>query len=447
LGLALVAAVALAACAGLYLGAEMWKGYESSRLATDLEGRMAADRLSAEDKDQIEARLEELQNRDPARAHGARTLYLDKLLQIGNPVQTQLATPDLERLQRVVVTLAGASPRSAPLLQRQDRWERFQQLAAPYTHSTSLYFLLRPDPLRIANLEKVVKIQRLLAPPGAAVGPEFELMRAHFVEGNLDQARAIAAKLLAEDSLSLAWRMNILRDYVWLAAQQGGPKSLTDAQEQVEKGLAIGRGGPPAYQSLLVERARLLAIAQLYDQAERALEEYFGLMQTGQLVLRFHEEMEPDLQGSNDPRDNVPGLFFLEASLLSGFLREHRGDAKGARAAWEFGFQSTRRSRVGAYYEAAVLGSLCQQITLKDVSVMIGHTEKGARAQGPAPIATWLYEELTKTVLNPRLYTALLNVPAVLNQSWVSDRGKDWARRIAFRQLSLKEFTTIQVRL
>src|SRR6202040_994031 len=66
----------------------------------------------------------------------------------------------------------------------------------------------------------------------------------------------------------------------------------------------------------LVERARLHAALEKWDEAERDLDRFFAL-QSEQARRSYH--------------------FHAAACLLQGFLRERRGDQAGALAAWRRG--------------------------------------------------------------------------------------------------------------
>jgi hypothetical protein len=421
------------------LAVTWWRQHQSRGIAARIVALLASDHLPAKDKDRVEAELRGLAAYDPLRGREYGEKYLDQLLakQGAEPITVDR---DLERLEWLVSFLEPARGLFGP-----ERWEQFIDMTAPYTRSGSVYFLVRPDRRRLTTrLERAVRLGVRVGPGAKVVGMKFELLRNHFALGNIERAREIAEEMLATSALSADWRMIFLRDYVWLAVQDGNGDlySISRAQEEVEKTLAQARTGDPAYWSLLVERARLLAVQEnlgikgLSDLPERALDEYFAKVDQRAIDLHFGEP-----HGTDIPRDNVPGLFFLDASLLRGFLCLRKGDAAGAQKAWRRGFSDSRFQRVGAYYEGAVLGSLCEEIEIWDTLFMIRESLRGMSVAGVshnrAPATASLQNELSGL----RSVAAVRAATTILNRSWASERGREYARRIVFRKMPLSEFT------
>src|SRR5262249_30734963 len=161
------------------------------------------------------------------------------------------------------------------------------------------------------------------------------------------------------------WRLVVLRDYVWLAIHSEKPDLLDAARRRVDL-LLDGAHYRPEFLSLFVERARLQAARQFYDQAGRTLDEYLARADRTGPAPQFGSPRTADERLGEGPPDNVPALFFLEACLLRGFLWELEKRPAEAQRVWAAGFEAVRHKRVGAYYEAAVLGSLSQRLEASD---------------------------------------------------------------------------------
>jgi hypothetical protein len=436
---------------GILYGRQRWRTLERDELVGGIRSALAAGEI-----DRAEDLLVKLEHLDPERANDEVEKLIDTLLHLDRPSAGGSLTPeDLGRLNRAIVRLAGRDPGRAASLRRADRWERFRSLA-PYSQTGSLFFFVKPDPDRVAALEQVVSIAERLSSGTETAGVKQELLRAYFVAGDLHRAKRVAEGLLDGNGLSPTWRMTILRDYVWLAIQlsdqTGDPEPLGKAKHYVESSL---RGRRPECLSLLVEQAHLLAAEESYLQAEQALNEYFGDEKKGKegtLRIDFDSDWSDESRPEGAPPDNVKVLFFLDASLLRGFLLERRAWEKGAKpeevakaqqdakSAWEYGFVKVRGAEgpAKAYYEAAVLGSLCDELGFLDATFMALRSASGANFKRDSPVAAGLEKQVWK---------AVPFVTTVLRKAWQSPRGQEYARRIAFRRLSFGEFTHTHFRL
>lgn len=439
LAICLLAVISIAML-GLF-AAKLHRDHVRKRLVESITNEWRSSHLTPEVLDRIERQLNELEKLDLLQSVALRQEYLDNVLQSKSATSGRLSSSELKRIDRIVSRLSNVS--SNATIATHERWEQFRRLAAPYTHSTSLYFLFRPDRERIPNLERVARIQRHLAPTGASAGVRFELFRAYVVDNRLLEGKEVAEELLEERSLSPLWRVNTLRDYVWLAAQLHDPDILSRAEKLADDALK-NSGTEPIYLSMYVEKARIQAMRNLFFEAEETLEIYFRLIDEGKIDLRFDEE-PITYQDADSPRDNIVAAMFLDASILKGFLLERQG--KSARDAWSSAYALCHGTRVGTYYEGAVLGSLCRDISREDALEMVLQTEKGAAIQGPTPAMARLRAEIWKTSSIPRVSVAISLTTSILNRSWSSDRGHDFAREIAFRELSFAEFSTLQIRL
>lgn len=449
---------ALAATAALLLLLAVISGrffYEvmiRERMVNGLAGLLRNNPLKTHDKDEIERQLRDLEARAPVAAAEQHANYIRTLVQIEDPRKPEALVPeDLNRLEWSVSRLASLDPDRFSSSWRNQVLQDFRARAAPFSQSGSLYVFVRPDENLIRNRESVTRIEELLAPGTSSAAIRWELLKAYFAQGNLLRAEEIASALLARTNLSPAWRMIFLRDYVWIAIQLGDQRKLDRAQAWIEEALGSDPAGDSPYLSLLVENARLLAARQLYDDADRVLDVYFDHYRKGNLRL------ELDAASSTDPRlgegpngENIPVLFFLEGSLLKGFIAEQGGMSERARTRareiWSEGFQAVRGHRAATPYEGAMLASLSGRLEWDDARGMLNFTSDSVNAsQGDSPVARQLKEAVLRNPL--KFMPAPQFIEKVLRGSWQSPRGHEYARRIVFRQLSYGEYVHIQLQL
>lgn len=176
---------------------------------------------------------------------------------------------------------------------------------------------------------------------------------------------------------------------------------------------------------LLVERARLHAALKMWDDAEKDLDHFFRE------------------QGKTSKRNYTVNA---EACLLQGFLRERCGDLEGAQASWRRGLLSywlnnypdspaVEHGGTTALYRL-MLGGLTGEITDQDVEEVL--------SQSLTP-----YEDAPAEVYGgsqAARFAKLLNLrAAVFREMWRTPRGREWARLIAFSDLSIAEFVRMPV--
>jgi predicted Ser/Thr protein kinase len=374
------------------IGVLGWKSYDKARrdrLIQTVGQLLKEGPLTSDRKGQIETILAELDRDYPSAADAPRKDYVaalvqtvDRLLKEGpltndrkRQIQTVLAELDrdyrsaadaprkdyvaaliadafeavsrhsdrlyLETIRREVDILADRDPARIESLRRTGAWEQFVAVALPYLHSGSYYSFLRPDPLRIDNLEQVVAIDGRLRAAGASIPAEIELFRAYFArwdekQGDPQRARELVARLADRADLSPAWRMTVLRDYAWLAIWSSTPSPSTqrplvdEVLVRVDAALALDPSTDSVYLPLLVEKARLLATKDQNSAALHILDQYFEHRKAGHLRLEFGQTDKLDTRlGERPAADNLPARFFLDACLLRGFLAERLSDRKG----------------------------------------------------------------------------------------------------------------------
>jgi hypothetical protein len=328
---------------------------------------------------------------------------------------------------------------------RQVEWELLKQLSkedralilrllTPYSQSGSLYFLLEPAE-RVRELERVVRIQALLASPGLSpVAPKHELMRAQMAVGELKAAELLADDLLARQDLSVSWRLAIVRDWVWLLITLNEPpERLNNAVRRLEGWWTAARTAVTKEGlGLLVGRAQLHIALQEWGRAAEDLNEYFEVPP----AARAFDVLEWGGPDGDRLADNTPALLYLDACLLQGFLLDRGNKRTEATAAWEKGFLTARGTALWTAYEAAVLGSLSGRLDEDDAKAMVQNTVERSKIQGKGE-----YLKLLELVfkISPRFVTT------VLRDSWAIGQGRAATRRLAYRQMPFGEFVRAQI--
>jgi tetratricopeptide (TPR) repeat protein len=219
----------------------------------------------------------------------------------------------------------------------------------------SVNLLRRPDPANVARLKQAADLPELLDPEISRL----YLIRAYESLEQFDDAVAVAERMLDENLNLFSWRPPLLiQSYSTLMRMRNQPQPALDAVH----GLLLDREGNarPQFWALMIERARLLESMGDFEGAERDLE----------MFLKFRQ-------------DRVSYANVADASLLLGFLRERRGDATGARAAWRAGLYREHVKRAERLTDAArraavslatadsqtalALGCLADDITDKEI--------------------------------------------------------------------------------
>ena len=440
---AAVAALLLIAALGTFLGTNLTR-LRREYIVRHLPQQLASYPFDSAAKDAIEADLVTLDRLDAPLAGEWRVQYFDRLIQFKfNLESTTFEAGDAARLDRCLSLVAERTPDQLRRLCDPKKVAWFRKVLARYARSGSLYAFIRSDSDRIANLEKFVQFEKRFVPKedgvnGKQLVPEEdnintkrELLRAYMVRSNADShdpdnAVKVACGLL-DGSLSPAWRMIVLRDYVWMGImlKDEYPRILDDARTRLDWALKPDLNAPSVFVPLLVERARVLATLGLFEYARADMKRYFREVSPDR--IEFQAEQTTDkLLGDGPPQENVPALFYLEACLLYGFLLESVPDKTNAEEYWRTGYRAAGITPSGAYYEAAVLGSLCGRISEKDADNMVTHTVVSADPNGK-DVAAQAVSYLTAS------YKQV--VAEILNRAWVSSRGRPEAKDIVFRRV------------
>jgi len=274
--------------------------------------------------------------------------------------------------------------------------------------------LLRHNPHLIRNLERARDVEHYLkAPAPSQARTRYQLLQAYLVEDRTAQARNLAEELLRNSTLAPARRIDVLEDRVWLLLRDGQPQRALDevnAQLLARRGESAVAQYRRAFLPLLLSRARIRANLKQWKEAEDDLKDLFRLM--------------PD-----PGRDSTQ----LDAWLLRGFLREQQDDAKGALEAWRQGLALARRQRSLHVLSAAILASLSGEMTNQDAEQMVAGVLGDTSDRSPV-----------LTLFRLKLFP-FEELATGLRETWRSRRGHEYARRIAFRDISYGEMLSVQV--
>jgi tetratricopeptide (TPR) repeat protein len=286
--------------------------------------------------------------------------------------------------------------------------ERREMLEA--SHPGGTFDLLRHNPHRVRDLERALEAERLLgAPAKRQAQTKYELMQVCMVEGQTPRAISLAEELATDKALSADNRIDSILDLASLLCQSGQTHRALD---EINRQLLAGEPGRyrTAYLPLLLARARVHTLMDQPPLAEKDLDDLFRL--------------------TADP-GRATG--YLDACLLRGVLRSGRGDADGAAAAWREGLNLARRTESMHVLSAAIMGSLLNELTTDDLKEMIAGVLGGTRSSSPIVV-------LFRSGLFP-----FDELATGLRATWQSPRGREYARRIALRDLPYREMLTVQM--
>jgi serine/threonine-protein kinase len=255
--------------------------------------------------------------------------------------------------------------------------------------------LIKRDPQQVRYLERAVAIDKLFQVSGHyAYSTRFALLRAYEAGGQRDQALATAEEFLADPSMPSVWHCQAVHALVGLWLSSG---ELQRALANIDQWLFVQPGVyAPPFLSLLVDRGRVHAALEQWPEAEKDLDDYFR-------HLPAKEAGYPS------------------AYLLQGFLRDRRGDAAGALEVWRQGWQAIRGHTTMRVTAGIILGSLSNDLSDADAEKMLA--DWSATFAKSSPLVTALRNRLVPVPL----------IASTLRNTWRSERGRQYARQIAFQ--------------
>jgi serine/threonine protein kinase len=258
------------------------------------------------------------------------------------------------------------------------------------------------------KVERLLEVQTLFGAPEQAIQTTrqqlvWALHEAERITEAIDHAR----KLLGQP-ISRNLRYSILWDYAWLCSRANDPATGLAEVERWRTHSEANQDSLAVY--LLPHRAVLRARLREYDKAEADLNEY-------------RRRIPP---ASQSPY----------AGLLYGFLREQRGDPDGARDAWRQAYRANMKRVIMRHDVTTVpLGSLANDISVRDTADMIDALITQSGPYFPA------IKPLSAAVLTPAQLTP------VLRAMWQSERGRRYARKLAFLEMPFAEWNSVPARL
>jgi predicted Ser/Thr protein kinase len=377
--------------------------------------------------EKVETDLRRLAHLDPATSDDQRVKYIDALL--GMP------TVPLDRLEQAVGPFKAQGEAGLARLRSPVWTDYFRQRVAREDQFDKLDFYIRPDPTLVPNLERAAGLEDVFGLAPGRPGVRVTLVRAYMAVGDLERAWTLATELLDRPDLLPAWRLVVFRDLVWVAISSADPDRREKAAVRLHDPTVRGSDGLllPAYLELAVEDARLLNAAGHPNEAARMLDDYLNVNRRSKLDLRPESNRTLNSRLADGPTGmNVPILFYLDAALLRGFL------PNADRQTWNEAFKTVRDHRNGSSYEAAVLGSLSDELKEVDTDRMAVNTAENAATFSP------LVHRLREMPFNPKARELMTEI---LRKAWQTKRGRLIAKQIATRELPYAAFVNAQVGL
>ena len=210
------------------------------------------------------------------------------------------------------------------------------------------------------------------------------------------------------------------KDYRWLLASTGVAKKaleLLDVRLFASPGIYREwlRNNPYDLQGSLLERIYFDVALADWEGAEKDIERFWAVSSDGPCNIQF----------------------YFPARLLQGFLRERRGDIAGAHEAWNRGrIRSYVREAphlAGTLEPSPSLGHLVYDLMMASLTNDLPESELDS-----------LLKQFQSAVGEESMFgkSSVLIRPsaATLRKAFQTPRGREIARRIAFRQVSLPEY-------
>ncbi len=297
-----------------------------------------------------------------------------------------------------------------------------QEILKHYRYNFASVMLFRPAQLVAYAERSQAALHFLQAPVFVRADQRLRLIQAYWLSNDPDRALRAARAGLAEFKgvpADQSWAVEVmLTRCCWLLRLRG---EAAGARRELDDWLY---GAPGVYRptfstrsrtKLLLERARLDAALNDWDQADKDLAE----------GLRLNR---------SDSRQDYHSHAY--AHLMQGFLHERRGNPAAAQAAWRQGsFKAFLRAGGHAMHQFEglpnlILGSLTGALTDAEVDevwqVIRGILEGGGQS----------------------VMARLMPLPAsALRNMWRTPRGRDSARQMAFRTLPFRDYKLAPMKL
>ncbi|MCC6418717.1 MAG: protein kinase [Gemmataceae bacterium] len=280
----------------------------------------------------------------------------------------------------------------------------------------------RVDPGRVSALELAVKISDLFeAPELARYMARWDLFLAYNVAGQSDRAMRQAEEIFRVHP-RFAWTYFALAEhYCWLLRQRDPRRALEFLATLPPETRTL----QPSRRELQIERARTLAVLGRLDEAERCLDAYFAAL--------------PPCVDARGYR------WYAEAWLVRGFVREAKGDRKGAEDAWRKGIYRNWRRLVGEGDPGDKGGPKDHLPGLETALPTLYATILGSLAGDMTDAEANAFIDGAQRVVGPNAQTALMGQvglrpsPDLIRGLWRDGRGRAYARRIGLQTIPYAE--------
>jgi len=272
--------------------------------------------------------------------------------------------------------------------------------------------LYKPNPKLIRMCELAASaVEMLETEPSSDEWAELQmrLVRAHRAKGNEQEAMQIAQTLVDEaDPGELAY---VVMEYSWMLRLAGQSKQ---ALAVLDHWISRRPDEASPKTSVCLERARVLAALKRWEEAESELKVFFDTVTPDTIVWRSMR------------------WEYTSACALRGFIRDQRGDTDGAHEAWKQGLQADwTYSRFGfRCLEGLILASLTGELSESDSQAFLDEVLKSLAGDSPMFV---MVGEISGSLVQPKTLTP------VLRNSFRSSRGREYARKIIFREITFAE--------
>jgi tetratricopeptide (TPR) repeat protein len=300
----------------------------------------------------------------------------------------------------------------------------------------SVYF--RAPETLVENAERVDRVADLIDADNLdRMYTRVTLIRAHRLAGNLERALQITTEWLANMNHCRAdtlFGKDIFAEHIWLLLEQKSPpERLNTALTDIDRWLyasarAIRQEQNRSARDLLIERARLLIALNRAAEAETNL----------QLFLAESDKRKPDQVAPKY-------VNYADACLLLGCLQERRGEPAKALETWQ---KAIWRNSRAEFFGTSQFPENGMPIVLH--MILSSLTGEAGDFDAQRMMLSMLSNRQGASGSNQMIkqLTQFFNLDArFVEQAWLSERGQQWSRRVAFRELSYADFTRLPIKV
>jgi len=285
------------------------------------------------------------------------------------------------------------------------------EIVRGYSAQSTKLNLYQPNPAMVQECERALAIAELFSSdPTVLSWARQQLVRAYRAAGREERALELAAWVVnnAEHGRLEHGEHDLVLEYAWLLRLAGRPE---EALAEVDRWIQSPKDRHPAHRQheRILERARILVALERWEEAEETLD---GLLT------------------SLDGPDR--GGRYVAACAMLGFLRERRGDDLAAQQAWENGARAewSRADKGFALLDGVIVASAAGDVSEEETKAFVKKMSAWAAGGSPLLLAE---SPLGDYFLSPR------TIASVFRGAFRGPRGREYARKIVFRQMSFAE--------